>query len=251
MVTAGIDMGSSTVKIAVLDGQKIIKLEVVDAASNPLETAERLLSNGADCPTVATGYGRDLLEIKHAFPTITEIKAHALGARFLLPDCSTVIDIGGQDLKIISLDKKGRVARFEMNDRCSAGTGKFLDVMARRLGYGLDVFGAAAMQGADGIVISAMCTVFAESEIIGLLNRGKNPKDIAYALHKSIAKRIESMFKRLDPVPGPVAVTGGGSRNNALSRILEQTLGMEICVHEHSQAAGALGCALYAKDIRN
>ena len=248
-LTAGIDIGSCTVKVVVLDGQSVVRETVVDATARPAETALRLLAGTPPCPTVATGYGRDLLEVHRNIPTITEIKAHALGARFHCPECATVIDVGGQDLKVICLDAAGKVARFEMNDRCAAGTGKFLEIMAQRLGYPLAEFGDAALTGADALTISAMCTVFAESEVVGLINRGVDRRDIARALHQSVVKRVSAMFKRTDPLAGQVVVTGGGALNAGLIGLLQESLGVPIQAAPAPQTAGALGCAIHARQL--
>jgi (R)-2-hydroxyacyl-CoA dehydratese activating ATPase len=245
--TAGVDLGSSTVKVVVLDGSSVVRATVANATERPAEAALRLLAQLPPCPIVATGYGRDLLEVHHNFPTITEIKAHALGAQHHAPSCATVIDVGGQDLKVICLDAAGKVARFEMNDRCAAGTGKFLESMAQPVGYSLPDFGQAALSGSDTLVISAMCTVFAESEVVGLINRGVERHSIARALHQSVVKRIAAMFKRVDPGLGTVVVTGGGALNPGLIGLLQKALGVAVQTVPHAQSAGALGCAIHAR----
>lgn len=245
-VSAGVDIGSATVKLAVMEDGRLTGTKVLPAGGRPGEAAQRLLAGLPACPVFATGYGRDLLETAHGFPTITEIKAHAAGARFLFPDCTAVIDIGGQDLKIISLDARGRVAGFEMNDRCAAGTGRFLEVMAARLGFSLEIFGSAALAGKSGTSVSSMCTVFAETEAVGLLNRGIPAPDIALALHASVAKRIAALFRRLSPDCGHVALTGGGALNPALVRLVGKTLGISLRVSPLCQVAGAIGCAKLA-----
>ena len=246
-ITGGIDIGASSIKLVVLENLSIVKREVVPATFRPLDTARDFLAlvpKGS--PIFATGFGRDLLDTEFNMPTITEIKAHALGARFLFPKCETVIDIGGQDLKIINLDTKGKVARFEMNERCAAGTGKFLEIMAQRLGYTVSDFSKAAEAGRDSVTISSMCTVFAESEVVGLINRGFSREDISRALHRSVAKRIAAMYKRLDSESSFTVATGGGARNGALLALLGETLSTIIQSSDDSQLAGALGCALSA-----
>jgi predicted CoA-substrate-specific enzyme activase len=245
-VSAGIDIGSSTIKLAVLENGHIRNWEVVPSASQPLMAVASLLKSvEPETPLWATGYGRDLLELKHAVPTISEIKAHAIGARFLFPSCRSIVDIGGQDVKVITLDASGKISRFEMNDRCAAGTGKFLEVMAHRLNYSLEMFSGSALKGKDGVKISSLCTVFAESEIIGLLNRGCSTEDISRALHRSVVNRIQTMFSRLEAI-GPTAITGGGSRNTALLELFRESLQSKILNSEYSQIAGALGCAISA-----
>jgi (R)-2-hydroxyacyl-CoA dehydratese activating ATPase len=244
-IAAGIDIGSATIKLAVTGWNgAFIRREVVDAGFDPRATAETLLASLPEhAPLVATGYGRDLVDAH----SITELKAHALGARFLFPDCSCLIDIGGQDVKVVCLDKKGKVAKFEMNDRCAAGTGKFLEIMAHRLGLTLDKFAEAALAGSDTVTISSMCTVFAESEVVGLVNRGQNRQDIAAALHRAVVVRVASMFKRLEPGTGRIVLSGGGGRNHALAALLEQAIGKKLTVAPDPQIVGALGCAIEAR----
>ncbi len=245
-IRAGIDLGSTTIKLVLMEEGRILGHEWADATAQPGAAARKLLQGvPAGVPVLATGYGRDLLEVEHGLPTITEIKAHAAGARFLDPRCTAVIDVGGQDVKVIKLDQAGRVDKFEMNDRCAAGTGKFLEVMAHRLGYSLDQFQAAAAAGAPGLAINAMCTVFAESEVVGLLNRGQAREDVARALHASVARRIAGMFSRAGCGPeDQVLFTGGGARNGCLAAILGERLHCRLESSPMSQFAGAIGCAL-------
>jgi len=245
-LSAGIDIGSSTVKFVILDNHNIAKWEVVPSTSQPLKVSKTFLDKlEEDIPVTATGYGRDLIEADRKIPTISEIKAHALGAGFLFPSCRSIIDIGGQDVKAISLDNNGRVNRFEMNDRCAAGTGKFLEITSGKFNYTLEEFRSAALRGKDGIKISSLCTVFAESEIIGLINRGCSPEDISRALHWSVVNRIKPMYRRVEAT-GPTAVTGGGAKNAALVELLSQCLQTEILHSPYSQIAGAIGCAISA-----
>ena len=245
-LSAGIDLGSTTIKLVLMEDGQIIRRELENSSSNPQQAAFSLLKAvPKECPILATGYGRDLLEVEHNIPTITEIKAHAAGARFLFPDCAAVVDIGGQDVKVIKLDSNGRVNKFEMNDRCAAGTGKFLEVMAQRLGYTLDEFQRASGSGTESVSINSMCTVFAESEVVGLLNRGFAREDIGRALHKSIARRIASMFGRAccgDEVN--ILATGGGSLNDCLVSMLSEHVKFQIQTREFAQFAGAIGCAI-------
>jgi (R)-2-hydroxyacyl-CoA dehydratese activating ATPase len=246
MVSAGIDVGSRTIKIVVLDDGAVVRRDVVEATSRPRDCALSLMSSLPSCPIVATGYGRDMLDVERQVPTITEIKAHALGARYFFPTCTGVIDIGGQDLKIVALDTNGKIARFEMNDRCAAGTGKFLEVMAHQLGYSLDEFGPAALRGREGVTINAMCTVFAESEVIGLVNRDHPREDVARALHNSVARKISAMYGRLDADESRMVLSGGGARNPAIVNILRRELGVTISVPDDPRIVGAVGCAIEA-----
>lgn len=248
MTGAGIDLGSTTIKVVLLEGGAVRRRELVPAGARPRDTARALLAGlPQGVPVLATGYGRDLLELDHGLAGITEIRAHAAGARFLDPLCTAVVDVGGQDVKVIQLDPAGRVRKFEMNDRCAAGTGRFLEVMAARLGCTLEQFPEAAEAGSGQIAINAMCTVFAESEVVGLLNRGQAREDLARALHHSVARRIAGMAGRAGVGPGDrVLFTGGGARNARLRQELEEMLGCPVSVHSDSPLAGAIGCAVVA-----
>jgi predicted CoA-substrate-specific enzyme activase len=194
---------------------------------------------------LVTGYGRTLAEVAFGFPSVTEIKAYARGAQALFPGCHTVLDIGGQDTKVISLDGAGRAVNFEMNDRCAAGTGRFLEMIAGALKYELSEFGNRALSGNDGVHISSMCAVFAESEVIGLLTRGARSQDIALAVHRAIAMRACSMMARVGIRP-PVVFAGGAARNQCLVRLISDLAKCELSVPQNPQMLGALGAALIA-----
>ncbi|MEO0225417.1 MAG: acyl-CoA dehydratase activase, partial [candidate division WOR-3 bacterium] len=178
-------------------------------------------------------------------PIITEIKAYALGAHFLFPQCQTVIDIGGQDSKIIKV-REGRVEDFEMNDRCAAGTGRFLEIMASSLGFSIDTMGEEALKAERSVSINSMCTVFAESEVISLIARGEDPRNIALGLHESILNRLMSLISRVG-YEGLVVFAGGVARNQCMISLLKKKLGKEVYVPEVPQIVGAIGAALVAK----
>ena len=171
-----------------------------------------------------TGYGRHLVAPVLGAEAITEIKAFAAGARYLYPDCHTVIDIGGQDSKVILLSDKGEVQKFEMNDRCAAGTGKFLEVMAHTLEVDIDEIGDLALSAGKKIQINSLCTVFAESEVVSLIARGEETSSIALALHEAIATRIVSMVRRTG-IKEKVVFAGGASLNKCLSALIETKTG--------------------------
>jgi len=179
-------------------------------------------------------------------PTVTEIKAHAKGARFFFPEARTVLDIGGQDSKAIALFANGKVKKFEMNDRCAAGTGKFLEIMARTLGFDLDAFGREALAVDKDLMISSMCTVFAESEVTSLIAKGQNRREIARGLHLSVIRRAAGMLARVAP-EGEIVFTGGVANNPCMRTLLAEKLGRAVRVPDEPQFSGALGAALLAR----
>ena len=193
---------------------------------------------------MATGYGRYLAQVHLNCPTITEIKAYALGACFFFPDVRTVLDIGGQDSKIIRVHH-GKVEDFEMNDKCAAGTGKFLEVMATTLGYTIDEFGTQALKADSATTINSMCTVFSESEVVSLIAQGNNPNNIARGLHESIVNRIISLTGRVG-FKEQVAFAGGVAKNKCMVFLLQERLGVQMLVSKEPQIVGAVGAALAA-----
>ena len=244
----GIDIGSRTIKTVLLSENGIEQWEVADATSRPSEIAGKMLAKHNNITVVATGYGRHLLEIE-GIPSVTEIKACARGVHRLFNDARLIIDIGGQDLKVISLDEKGKIAKFEMNDRCAAGTGRFLEIMAEKLNYKISDFGDAALNGREGINISSLCTVFAESEVIGLINRDEPAEDIAYAVHQSAIKKISGMYKRISSSSHlPAHLVGGGALNHAIRKLLEKELHTTVIVPDNPQIIIALGAGIIASE---
>lgn len=246
---AGIDIGSRTIELVVLREQEIIASRQTDNRFDPMAQAKKLLKGIEYDRITATGYGRNLFEISFDAPMVTEIKAYAVGARTLFPDVRTILDIGGQDSKAIALNDVGKITKFEMNDRCAAGTGKFLEIMAYALGYSLDQFGVKALKATKDIQISSMCTVFAESEVTSLVAKGEERKDIALGLHRSVVRRAASMLKRVS-VKEPILFAGGVARNPCMRCLLEEAIGKDILVPEDPQMVGALGAAILAGKIR-
>ncbi len=244
---AGIDIGSRTIELVVVDGAGKIDLSLqADTGFDPMMEAKKLINGVRYDRILATGYGRNLFEISFDAPTVTEIKAHARGARAFFPDARTVLDIGGQDSKAIALFENGRVKKFEMNDRCAAGTGKFLEIMAKTLGFDIGDFGREALMAGKDVHISSMCTVFAESEVTSLIAKGRSRQEIARGLHTSIIRRAAGMINRVSP-EGDIVFTGGVAKNPCLCALLEEKLGRRILIPEDPQLAGALGAALLAK----
>ena len=245
MRSAGIDIGSRTIEVVVMEDGRVVETKQGDSGFDPLKEALKLLDGAQHDRIMATGYGRHLLEVALDAPTVTEIKAYAVGTLFLVPAARTILDIGGQDSKAISLSESGRVVKFEMNDRCAAGTGKFLEVMARALGFTIEEFGKQALKARKHIHISSMCTVFAESEVTSLLAKGEDRLDIALGLHRSVVRRASGMLKRVSE-QGPLVFAGGVARNACMRHLLEEALQTEVAVPENPQMVGALGAALIA-----
>ena len=169
MRQAGIDIGSRSIELVVLENGRVVTSRQAISGHNPVERVKELLTDITFDSMMATGYGRGIVEVAFDFPTITEIKAYGTGAAALYPGIRGVLDIGGQDTKVITLDGKGKVLKFEMNDKCAAGTGKFLEMMESTLGYEKNTMGAMAMSGKKGVEINSMCAVFAESEVTSLM----------------------------------------------------------------------------------
>lgn len=246
MYFAGIDIGSRTIELVVVDeaGEVVSSLQA-DTGFDPMTEAKRLTEEVTFDRIMATGYGRNLFEISFDAPTVTEIKAHARGARAIFPEAQTVLDIGGQDSKAIALFENGKVKKFEMNDRCAAGTGKFLEIMARTLGFAIDAFGREALKAVRELSISSMCTVFAESEVTSLIAKGNDRLEIALGLHASVIRRAASMISRVSS-GGDIVFTGGVAKNPCMRRLLEERLGRRVLVPEDPQSVGAFGAALLA-----
>jgi len=251
MLVAGLDIGSRTVALVEWDGERVLREEVVFTGVDPLGNSRALAQGRSYDRLAATGYGRHLAaERALAHEVITEIKAHALGARHLYPEVRTVLDVGGQDSKVIRIAPTGGVARFEMNDRCAAGTGRFLENMAHTLGLDIAELGPHAL-AAEGqaVRLPSMCTVFAESEVISLIGRGEDSKRVALGIHQAIASRLVAMIRRVG-LEEPLVFTGGGALNPCLRRLLADELGTEPILPTNPQTVGALGAALYAAQQR-
>ncbi len=253
-VYAGIDAGSRTIKVVLIDGNgsgitakaqadQGIEQDRLACGLFDKTLAESRIGRSDVRRIVATGYGRNAIHI--ADTTITEITCHAVGVRHLVPDARTVIDIGGQDSKLIRLDGNGRVRDFAMNDRCAAGTGRFLEVVAERLGIAVSDLGTMASKSRSPAAISSMCVVFAETEIIGLLASGRAGEDIVAGVQNAIASRIVAMAGR--SVESPILFTGGVARISGMETALQAALGRPVSISPEPQMTGALGAALLAR----
>jgi len=253
--TAGIDVGSICTKAVILNStKKIASYAILRSGAVYRGAAETVLNEalsraGLDSKElsyiVSTGYGR--AKVACANNEITEISCHARGANFISADVRTVIDIGGQDSKVIQLDEKGRAVRFVMNDKCAAGTGRFLEVMAGALEVDLDEMSEISFQAKEDIEVSSMCTVFAESEVISLFAMGYDKPEIASAVYRSIARRMMGLVGQLG-LKERVAMTGGVAKSKGMVHALEEKLGLTLLVPPEPQIIGALGAALFAHD---
>lgn len=254
MIFGGCDIGSTTGKAVVLNEETIVSSVVIPSTTSPEKTARIVfdeaikkagLSSLDDLRyIVGTGYGR--LKVPFAGENISEITCHARGACWLCPTVKTVVDIGGQDCKVISIGNRGKVLEFAMNDKCAAGTGRFFEAMARVLNCDLEGLSSLALQAKNPASITSQCSVFAESEVVTLVNEGVDVANIAAAIHISIAGRLNAMVRRLGLVED-VTLTGGCAKNEGLIKVLEEKLGVKVKRLSHDpQIVGALGAALIA-----
>jgi predicted CoA-substrate-specific enzyme activase len=251
----GVDLGSTTAKTVILDqdgamvASSIVQMGAVSRAGVEAAMAQALASAGLTASdiarTVSTGYGRRLIPI--ADNTFTEITCHARGAHSLWPGVRLVIDIGGQDSKVIAVDENGFVDHFAMNDRCASGTGRFFEVLARALEVEIEEVGPLAMQGTRNLEISSMCATFAETEVISLLASGEEKADIAASVHRAVAARTLGLVAQVGKHT-PIVMTGGVAKNEAAVKFVADKLGVEVVVPEDPQISGAFGAALIARD---
>ena len=252
MFYIGIDIGSTASKVCVFENDNIKDVFVLPTGWSSVKTAEEIKNKlkeiGADkknSKIVATGYGR--VSVPYADKTITEITCHGKGAYYLFKKDCTVIDIGGQDTKVITVED-GNVTNFTMNDKCAAGTGRFLELMANTLGFDIEEMCERAKNG-ENVTISSMCTVFAESEVISLIGSGKKREDIAYGVLDSITGKVKSLCQKHSD-NGQYFLTGGLSENNYILGRLSEKLGSEVKAHELGRYAGAIGAALMSQRLK-
>jgi predicted CoA-substrate-specific enzyme activase len=251
----GVDLGSTTAKTVVLDGggspaaTSIVQMGAVSRAGLQASIEQALEEAGIHqddvARTVSTGYGRRL--VTTADLSFTEITCHARGAATLWPGVRLVIDIGGQDSKVIAVDENGYVDRFAMNDRCASGTGRFFEVLGRALEIEIDDLGAVALQGADDLEVSSMCATFAETEVISLLAHGAEKADIAATVHRAVAARTLGLVAQVGKRT-PIVMTGGVAKNPAAVHQLSKALDLPVQVPSDPQISGAYGAALLALD---
>jgi len=254
MIVAGVDLGSATGKAVIMKDGDIVGYHIAPSNRHPVDTAKLVMEAALDAAgldsieavdlVLTTGYGR--LKVPFASENVSEITCHARGAHWMTPSLRTVIDIGGQDCKVISLTNKGMVGEFLMNDRCAAGTGRFFEGIARGLGRDLDGISSMENQGPEPCTISNQCSVFAESEVVTLINEGNDFKNIISGVNLSVAKRLKAMVQRLGIIED-VALTGGCSKNDGLVHAVGELMGIEIKrLPLDPQITGAIGAAIIA-----
>jgi predicted CoA-substrate-specific enzyme activase len=255
---AGVDIGSVTTKAVIINEKdKILAFSLIPTSYDRKKSGAEVLSlalgkiqqpENSIKYIVSTGYGRRAFN--SSGKVLPEIICHAKGTKFLVPTVRTIIDIGGQDSKVMELDENGGIVRFEMNDKCAAGTGRFLEVLTERiLNLPLDELGSLALKSKQGCTLSSVCTVFAESEIISLLSEHKAKEDIAYGISKAIARRVIGMgsggqinYKE------PIVFSGGVAKNIGVVKAIEEELGKKVVALEEPQITAALGAAIFAKE---
>ena len=250
---AGIDVGSLSTEAVILSAEgEVLGYSIVETGANSTQAADDAMlavlgKMGIAYQdikgSVATGYGR--ISVPFARKQVTEISCHGRGAHHLFPGTGTVIDIGGQDSKVIRIGKGGKVVDFTMNDKCAAGTGRFLEVMADKLQIPLGQMGELSLGAGGEVKISSVCTVFAESEVVSLVARNHPKEEIVRGLHRAIVNRVWNMVKTVG-IYGEVTMSGGVAKNRGVVTLLEERLGSPIHIHEEPQIVGALGAALFA-----
>ena len=252
MIFAGIDIGSITAKAALIKDDQLISTHVIFTGYNTLAAGQKVfeeiltkanISKNEVKAIISTGYGRNSVDF--ADKALTEIICHGAGAYFLNPEIRGIIDVGGQDSKAILLDDNGQVSNFSMNDKCAAGTGRFLEVMARALELDLDQLGKISLKADSPAKISSICTVFAESEVISMIAKQEKRENIIAGIHESAAARIAILATKIK-IKEPVMMTGGVAKNIGMVKALENRLNCKIIVSESAQENGAIGAAVLA-----
>jgi len=241
----GLDVGSTYIKVALFENERLTLLERDKTSYQPLERCLQYINKYQPDQIVATGYGRNLINNK--LPnciTLSEIKAFAMGAHFIHPKVRTILDIGGQDTKVIGLDEEGKVVKFEMNDRCSAGTGRFLEIMCKALGYEIEKLNQLDLDDEVKVKISSLCTVFAESEVISLIAQGVPREEILKSVHFAVVQKVVSMLKRTNVIEDFV-FAGGCSQNQILKKFLEKQLKTKVITLDESPFLGAIGAGIF------
>lgn len=255
MLTAGIDVGSSTSKAVILQDDKILSYSIIPTSAESMDSAQRVFNEALGkiqsiSPSdigwiIATGYGR--VVVNFAKETITELSCHVRGANWLFPTVRTVLDMGGQDCKAIKCDEQGRLLNFTMNDKCAAGTGRFFEIIAKVMDLPLGDIGRLSLETKNEVRISSTCAVFGKSEVASLVRQGRNKSDILGGVHSAVSDRVVTLLRRVGITPD-LAITGGIARNMGIVRRVEERVGCKALIPEEPQIIGALGAALFARD---
>jgi (R)-2-hydroxyacyl-CoA dehydratese activating ATPase len=258
MYVAGCDVGSLSAKAVIMKDGDVLASEVIFSKPDPGDSAQEVMDKALAKAglslidigyCIGTGYGRNSIPFANAIES--EITCHGKGAQWLMPEVRMVIDIGGQDSKAIRLDETGKVVRFAYNDRCASGTGRFLEVMAGAMGIRLEDMGEISSRSQNPVAISNQCVVFAETEIISLINSGKDLSDIVSGLHKALAHRVASLAHGVE-LDKEITMTGGVAKNQGMFQALQEALGVHITpIKTDPQIIGALGAALLARQTLN
>jgi predicted CoA-substrate-specific enzyme activase len=254
LIFAGIDIGSLTAKALILKEDQILSWSILSTSEDSVKIAKTVMNEAlkkADLSlsnierVVSTGIGKE--HVPFAKNNYTEIQCAVKGARWFFPSARTIIDIGAEGCRTITCDEKGRIMNFEINDKCAAGTGIFLDTIAKMLEVTVEDMGRLSMESKNTINVSSTCVVFAESEVISLIHKKINKADILSAIYRSIASRVQCMLSKID-LEGYVVMTGGVAKNCGFNRELGKLIGTEVLVPEKPQIVGALGAALLARE---
>jgi predicted CoA-substrate-specific enzyme activase len=258
MIFGGIDVGSLTGKAVLLEDDTILAHKVIRVKKTPVETAEKVLDSVLEESNidkdeinfiVSTGYGRD--NIPFSNKSVTEITCHGMGAHFLLPSVKTVIDIGGQDCKVIAIDRTGKLEDFFMNEKCSAGTGRYLEIMAALLHVSLTELGTISLKSKAPINIKSTCSIYAQAEVLQYMSAGYKKENIAAGINKAMAERVHSMVKRVK-TKKEVSISGGVAKNVGVVRYLEEMMNVRFLeMPVDPQIVGALGAAVIAEQRFN
>ncbi len=254
MITAGVDVGSSTSKVVILNGEKIVSYVIISTGAESVNSAQKVmdtalaeagLSLSQVDGVVATGYGRVI--VPFANETITELSCHAKGASWLFPSVRTILDMGGQDCKAIRCDEAGRLTNFVMNDKCAAGTGRFLELMAIVMDLPVEELGKLSLEAKEKVKINSTCAIFAKSEVASLIRLGTDKRDVLAGLHTAVSTRVYTLLRRVG-IEKDFAITGGIGKNIGVVRKVEELVGLKALVPEEPQIIGALGAALFSAD---
>ncbi len=257
MITAGIDIGSTTSKGVIMEEDKILSYSIIPTGPDSVKTATDTINAALEGLglslkdidyIVATGYGRVLVPFAHK--NISEISCHAKGANFYFPTVRTILDMGGQDCKAINCNERGEVTQFVMNEKCAGGTGRFFEIMADILKVPLEKIGELSLKSENKIEFNTYCVLFAKSEAMLMLKKGVKKEDILRGLHEAMASRCLNLLKRIK-IEKDFSITGGISKNIGMVESLKEKVGLEPLIAPDPQIIGAIGAALFAREIKN